>query len=249
MGFCLFGVIGDCKESKETLNTIKMQTTVAQKIVEDNFTKITQEMKSTTANLNRIVANGRGDIIIENIKMSQVAELTADGKMKMEMSVKSDTLMSTLVDEAAKIALEIQNKNTGGNRSTYTKTEQEAITYMKSELIKNTNTNLYAGCVSSILNTNEIKAETQGNIIIRAIIMEQVSTLASRCVISTFLSQIKKVQVNHDIKRRLEEESRIVDHGLFDGTTALIIGASAVFMVVLVVVATRSRGNDKENKE
>lgn len=244
MGFCLFGVVGWCDDKKQTETTIKMQTEVCQKFLEETFNNVTNEMKKTSSNINRIIATGRGDIIIENITMDQVAELKAEGKLNLELAVKSDIVINNLIDRAAEVAREINNKNTGGNRSTFTKTEQEAITYVKTELTKRTTNTTFSSCVASILNTNEIRAEAEGNIIIRAIIMKQVSSLAAKCVMSSFISQVGRIQNNNDIKDRLREETKIRDHGLFDGqTTALIVGAAAVFLVVMVL-AMKSKKNE-----
>lgn len=236
MGFCLFGIIGDCSDNKETKNTITSQITACQKLLEENFTDVMGEIKKTSSNINRIIANSRGDIIIENISMSQVAELTAESKIKLELQAKSETVINSLVDKAAEIALEIDNKNTGNKRSTLTKNETSAVTYLKSELTKRTTTTTFSSCVASILNTNEIKAEAEGNIIIRAIIMTQVSKLASKCIIDSFVNQIGKIQTNQEINERIKQEAQIRDHGIFDSQMVLMAGAAAVFVVVLVLV-------------
>ena len=235
MSFCLFGVVGDCRSDTRSITMLKQQTESSVKILNEIVNKVMVDMKASSVQMNRIVCRTGRDCIIENVSMKQVAEVSLKGQGDLQSSLRSDLVISQLVDSAAKIARDITNKNTGAPQNTFTKTQQEAVTYLKTEITSKVTQETFASCVASVIQSNSIDVEAQGGAIIKGIIMEQVATVLADCVFKVFNGIVQTIQNNNDIKHRLEEESKIYNKGFLDDHLYLIIGGAAVLLIALII--------------
>ncbi len=247
MGFCLFGVIGNCKQESTNRSMVERQINISKEIIDTKFQSINNEMKFNTVQLNRIVCRSAGFCRISGVTIEQVAQLTAEGRAKLSLSVKNTTVINELVDAAAKIALETINKNTGSSRRDLTEAEMKTVISTKTQLISNTSQTIFSACVASILQSNIIEAEAKDGAIIETINIKQSATLMANCVIDMFIDEMKKVKIDQEIKDQLEIESKMRSQGLldFDTTTLLIVGGAAIALILLVILI-KGRGESKE---
>lgn len=239
MGFCLFGVIGFCKQESTSISIAKQQITKAQEIIQEKINRVMVDIKANSVQLNEIVVDCKKDCIIENVTMDQVAEINLKGQASLQNVLTSSVIINDVIDSAAKIAKDIQNRNTGSARSTYSSAEQDAIVSMKTQLTQRTTQETFASCVASVIQTNSIRVRAEGNAIVNGIIMKQVSKVLSDCVINIFQGLVSKVQNDSRISQRLEEESKIRDEGLFD-FNYLIIGGVAVVLIAVIIMMRKN---------
>lgn len=244
MGFCLFGVIGDCGDTVEQKSVIKKQMDMSTEIIDKKVQKVTTEMKANSVQMNEISCESAGRCEVRNVDMRQFAQLSFKGIADITATLKSDLVINELVDSAAKISLESFAGGVVGGRKEFTSTEIEAISSFKKQITSIVNQETFSSCASSIIQTNTIKIKaTQGGII-DGINMGQISQLTSECVIKVFTDLTGKIQNDTSIKERLQAESKITS---FSWAT-IAVGAVAVVGVAIVVGMVASSSSDSSTR-
>lgn len=236
---CVASIIGTSCGTDETQirQLTELQISAAREVINKKISNTMQTIKATSANYQRITCVAGKDCNISNIKMEQYATIDNKGRATLEKSVKSESIIDSVVDAGVQAYLDYINRGTtGGDRKTLTNAEARVVIETKTQLKSILTDNSFSSCVASAINEQIIEARTiDGSVTIQMIHMNQTSSVISDCIINTLLNALNNVKLSEETKAALASENSLMKSGDTGNLTEAAMSLSTPIIIGIIV--------------
>lgn len=237
MGFCLFGLVGDCATSTTVNTNTSVTNNKIMEQISEKFLKTMTEMKSSTGNIQEINVRAKGDVMISDVDMTQNINLTTDMQSKLNNVYDVNTLVDTVVDTAAKVSLDDQNKSLITPKTTLTNTEYNVVNSLKTTLKNTIKKEDIISCVSTVINSQVINVQSEGNVVIKTIKMDMTVKAVSKCLLNTVLKYVDQVKIDEKTVTALENETKTKSETpVTDWVFYLLIGIAIIVVFIGLII-------------
>lgn len=252
MSFCIFG-FGSCGSTSETTDIVNKQFSKTEDIIVKKINTTLVHSTNSISNIVHYKIKAKGNIIIGDIDIEQMATLDSTTKISVQELFKSDDMIDDIIDSATDIALDTSAKASGilGPTSKSLTDSQTNLVYdIKKQFKEIIRTKTDIGCSNSILNDTTFDLEsTDGSITISAINIKQTATVMAECYIDVIKDVISKIKVTDEIidDVKKEETTESESAGLSFDIFSYLIPALVIILVVLIIFYFINKKNKLAN--
>jgi hypothetical protein len=242
--FCIFG-FGICGPDAESKQILKKQLVNVEDIFRSVSEKSLSSHRATISNIMSIAAKAEGSVMISGITMQQYAELTSKSVMNLNKSLDMKNIADKIMESSISLTSGAKTDKSGllveSSKPTLSTAQQDLVTTIKKQITEKYESIDKSECVSSIVNSQMITAESvTGDVTITGINFVQTAKLVSDCMIKMFKDILLDIRVEEKLMETLASETFAqkkttgLGVGLMQGIGSMISGFN-LWMIVLTI--------------
>jgi len=244
MVFCFLGVIGSCGSHAQSKNLIEKQTTLIQNYMSNKTSKILSVTRHNVQNIQALNVVSQGDVVMEDVGMSQYAYIDASTTMNITNILKDEETINDIIDIMVDTSME-QTASSGGSWTStapsLTKKKKKIVNTVKKEFRISAHSMTNLECVSRILNNQQISVKTAGNVTIKGVKIEQTASLVSECMLNTIQNLLKDIEISSNVTDKAVTERKNISKSTNYSSYVLIGGiiliALIIFLPLILLIA------------